>query len=436
MHGKEKMFSCQKIDDKHFTSITTETEINYVNKSAKDDLKSGGYNIRPGLADATNDVMKKRISEGHVPSGNEKRYDLTDDMRGTLTLVRSTESGLTSHLDEKARVINNNLNLVSTKTKDDHEVIVGGQYRDKDPTICFASKDDGKRPPQQKEIEIGLLTLDVSEQIFGYYNNADKGSHGPIGVSELEKVQSSSGLCQAVGRNDNGLEADTVAEQQRTKGCLFVPNVNDQAYTCNLKELRQDRGQSSVPQPLYNKQRSNVTDLNVSYLVDSTHTKSDAGIMTGTGQKSCSYLLSGIEQKSASKNNVPGVGSGSVHEPKQKKSSLENLFGVSASEQTYVKNNLNVSYAGTVQEGPGLEGFKNAKNNEIMIGFGNHACPSDDAITEYIWKTDDENGLLADLAETSSQLLHPLHYPPFDVRANKVQVIMTFKLFKLPYATV
>ncbi|OMO94344.1 Zinc finger, C2H2-like protein [Corchorus olitorius] len=112
------------------------------------------------------------------------------------------------------------------------------------------------------------------------------------------------------------------------------------------------------------------------------------------------------KQNIAGNTNVPGISGGTVHEPKQNKGSFEDFFCLSGSEQTQVTNNLNMIYAGTAQGEPRLGDFENARNNEVIIGFGNHAQRPEDSMTGFTWKSDE-------LLQSSG------YYPTFDLMSHK-----------------
>ncbi|KAE8656094.1 APR-like 4 isoform 1 [Hibiscus syriacus] len=144
------------------------------------------------------------------------------------------------------------------------------------------------------------------------------------------------------------------------------------------------------------------------------------GLIQGSMQGSCSPHFSGSREKIAGKNNVPGISSGAVHEPKQNKDPFGNFFGLSSGEQTHVANNLNMVHAGTAHNGSRLLGFKNARTNEIMIGYSNHARPIEDSMTGLTWKSNEGNVLLSGLADTSTQLLPSSgYYPAYDWMSHK-----------------
>ncbi|XP_022739648.1 uncharacterized protein LOC111291818 isoform X1 [Durio zibethinus] len=159
-----------------------------------------------------------------------------------------------------------------------------------------------------------------------------------------------------------------------------------------------------------------------SSLTDNARARIGTFALTGIGRESYSSLFSGKGKKFADKRNVPGISSGAVHEPKQNKGAFEDVFCVSRSKQTQVGNNLNMVYAGTAHDGSRLEDFGKARNNEIMIGYNNHARPTEDFLTGLTWKSDEGNVLPSGLANSSSQLLQSSgYYPTFDLMSHKVE---------------
>ncbi|GMJ02445.1 hypothetical protein HRI_003913700 [Hibiscus trionum] len=72
-------------------------------------------------------------------------------------------------------------------------------------------------------------------------------------------------------------------------------------------------------------------------------------------------------------------------------------------------------HACTTHNGSRLQGFENARNNEIMTGYSNHARPTEDFMTGLTWKSNEGNVLLSGLTDTSSQLLPSSgYYSTFD----------------------
>ncbi|XP_022739800.1 uncharacterized protein LOC111291818 isoform X2 [Durio zibethinus] len=133
-----------------------------------------------------------------------------------------------------------------------------------------------------------------------------------------------------------------------------------------------------------------------SSLTDNARARIGTFALTGIGRESYSSLFSGKGKKFADKRNVPGISSGAVHEPKQNK--------------------------GTAHDGSRLEDFGKARNNEIMIGYNNHARPTEDFLTGLTWKSDEGNVLPSGLANSSSQLLQSSgYYPTFDLMSHKVE---------------
>ncbi|GMJ02441.1 hypothetical protein HRI_003913300 [Hibiscus trionum] len=77
-------------------------------------------------------------------------------------------------------------------------------------------------------------------------------------------------------------------------------------------------------------------------------------------------------------------------------------------------------HACTTHNGSRLHGFENARNNEIMTGYSNHARPTEDSLTGLTWKSNEENVLLSGLTDTSSQLFPSSgYYPTFDWMSHK-----------------
>ncbi|XWS23900.1 hypothetical protein CRYUN_Cryun28dG0055200 [Craigia yunnanensis] len=443
-NAKGNMFSDENIEDRHFTSFTKGMKADWKDKVTGNDPKAGCANTHTGPGNVTIDVEQENYTEGCslILSSNNQRGNLVDHVKGASVTTdpareRGSGCGLTSSKDDQTCFINSNLILVSTSTLDDPESIVVNESGNNDPTIGFQSNLRTKKPSQEDRKD-ALLTLHGREQIYPSDNNAFKVSSRAFEVSELEEAQKSCGLIQGVDSRDSRLDANILAsvKHERTKDHLFVPSLYKKTFTCTLEECKQDKASESSAHEQYAYQQNSNYETSInkfsfitmeepkhkveSALIGNTHAKIGTFALTGIGQESCSPLFSGNGMKFAGKTDVPGISSGAVHEPKQNKGAFEDLFCLSGSEQTHVANNLNMVYAGTARDRSRLEDFENARNNEIMIGYTNHARPTEDSMSGLTWKSDEGNVLLSGLADTSSQLLQSSgYYPTFDLMAHK-----------------
>ncbi|XWS21495.1 hypothetical protein CRYUN_Cryun30bG0059400 [Craigia yunnanensis] len=426
-NAEGNMFSDENIEDKHFASFTKGIETDWKDKVTRDDPKAGCANTHTVPDNITIDFEQKNYSEGCslILSSNKQRGNLVDHLKGT-----SVGCVLTSSKDDQTCVINSNLIPVPTGTLDDPESIVVSESRNNDSTIGFQSNLRMKKPSQEDR-KSAFQTLHGSEQIFASDNNAFKLSSQTFEVSELDEAQKS------VDGHESGLDANILAsvKHERTKDCLFIRSSYKKTFTGTLEKHKDKGYESGVNEQSAYQQNSNYeTSMNkVSFftieepkhkvessLFGNVHARLGTFTLTGNGQESCSPLFSGNGEKFAGKNNVPGISSEAVHESKQNKGAFEYLFCPSAREQTHVANNLNMVYAGTAHDESRLEDFENARNNEIMIGFSNHARPTEDSMTGLTWKSDEGNVLLSGLADTSSQLLQSSgYYPTFDLMSQK-----------------
>ncbi|XVE95290.1 hypothetical protein REPUB_Repub02eG0083500 [Reevesia pubescens] len=440
-NAKRNMFSDENIEERDFASFTKGMETDWKDKVTRDDPKVGCADTSTGPDNVTN-FEWENYTEGCslILSSNKQRVNLVDHLKGAAVAIdsaqgRGSECGLTSSKDDQTRVINNNLILVSTGTLADPESVVANESGNNDSTIGFQSNLRIKKTSEENN-ETALLTLHGREQIFASDNNAFKVFSRTVEVSELDEAQKSE-LIQGGDSRYSGLDANIQAtvKHERTKDHLFGPSSYKKTFTCT-PEYKQDKGsESSVCEQYASRQNSNYeTSMNKGFftmieepkhkvessLIGNPHARLGTFALTGIGQESCFPLFPGNGEKFSGKYNEPGISSGSVHEPKQSKGFFEDLFSLSGSEQTHVANNLNMVYGGTDHDGSRFENFENARNNEIMIGYSNHAGPTKDSVTGLTWKSNEGNALLSGLADTSSQLLQSSsYYPTFDLMSHK-----------------
>ncbi|XP_012466716.1 uncharacterized protein LOC105785277 isoform X1 [Gossypium raimondii] len=446
-NAKGNMFSDENTEDGHFPSFLKGMEVDLKDKATRDDPKAGCADTSTELSNVRIDTVQGNYNEGCslIPSGNKQRVNLVDHLKGASVTTDSTHErgsgcGLSLSKGDQTCVINNSLILVSG-TLDDPESIMVNESANIDPTICFQSHLPMKKPSQEKS-ETVLLTSHGREQIFPSDNNAFKAFSRTVEVSELDGAQNYRGLSPGVNSRNSGVDPNILAsvKHEKTKDRLFGPASYKKTHTCT-PEYKQDKGSESILYQQYgNQQNSNYeTSMNkVSFftkeepkhkggssIVGNAYARVGAFALTGTVQESCSPHFSGNREKISVKNNVPGISSGVVLEPKQNKGAFEDFFGLSSSEQTHVANNLNMVHAGTAHDGSRLQDFQNARNNEIMIGYSNHARPIEDSMTGLTWKSNEGNVLLSGLADTSSQLLTSSgYYPTFDWMSHKGETEM------------
>ncbi|GMI64875.1 hypothetical protein HRI_000156800 [Hibiscus trionum] len=437
-NAKGNIFTDMNIEDRHFPSFLKGMEADLKDKATRDDRKAG-------CSDTSNvrvDAKQENYGEGYslIPSGNKQGVNLVDHLKGASVTIDSSHErrsgcGLTSSKDDQTCVINNNLILVSGTLNGPGSIVIN-ESANIDPAVCFQSHPPMKKPSHEKS-ETVLRTSHGRDQNFPSANNAFKVFSRTVETSELEEAQNSRGLIQGVNRHDSGVGANilTSVKHEKTKDRQFGPSSYKKA-SISTPEYKQDKGSESILYPQYaNQQNSNYENSmnkasfftieepkhkGVSSFAGSAYARSGTFALTGTVQESCSPHFSGNRGKIAGKNNVPDISSGAVHEPKQNKGAFGNFFGLSSSQQTHVANNLNMVHAGTAHNGSRLQDFENARNNEIMIGYSNHARPIEDSMTGLTWKSNEGNVLLSGLADTSSQLLPSSgYYPTFDWMSHK-----------------
>ncbi|KAK8544552.1 hypothetical protein V6N13_026052 [Hibiscus sabdariffa] len=441
-NARGNMFTDENIEGRHFPSFLKGMEADLKDKATRDDRKAGCADTSIGLDNVRIDAKQENYSEGYslIPPGKKQRVNLVDHLKGASVTIdsaheRGSGCGFTLSKDDQTCAINNNSILVSGRL-DDPGSIMANESANIDPTVCFQSHLPMKKHSQEKS-ETVLLASHGREQIFPSDNNAFKVFSRTVEMSELDEAQNSRGLIQGVNRHDSGVGVNILASVKhgKTEDRQFGPSSYKKTSTCT-PEYKQDKGSESILYQQYaNQQNSNYENSmnKVSFFTieepkhkggssfaGNAYARPGPFAFTGTVEGSCSPHFSGNREKVVGKNNVPGIASAAVHEPKQNKGAFENFFGLSSSEQTHVANNLNMVHAGTAHNGSRLQGFENARNNEIMTGYSNHARPIEDSMTGLTWKSNEGNVLLSGLTDTSSQLLPSSgYYPTFDWMSHK-----------------
>ncbi|KAJ4839461.1 hypothetical protein Tsubulata_022963 [Turnera subulata] len=129
-------------------------------------------------------------------------------------------------------------------------------------------------------------------------------------------------------------------------------------------------------------------------------TQQDADVVTSTLQDCCSKdcVLSGDRQIFSTGNESTGVDDVSMDELKHKRDSIEGSLLLSSSEQLQA-DNLHTVPSGTAQE-PSLEDSE----NKDVLSFSSHIQQNENALSELVWRTDEENDLLSSFPDTASRL--------------------------------
>ncbi len=323
---------------------------------------------------------------------------------------------------------------------------------------CVAENNANKNPhctmeePFQGKASKSHVFAD--EQGPGFDNNLNKVSTDALEVLKLDEVKSCKDDQLNIGldMNETGVFADTAAcnEQERClKGSLLVSSADEHRYVlknCEIfnsttNEHKQIRGssESGVLSLLdYEQCQVNVNDVNklsCSSIEESKHKTvnsswntelllafdTQAGLdvdvastMQGQSSERCSFVPSGMEQTFSTDNDVTGVYSSTVGELKHERGSKNGFPCQSACDQS--ENKLNRVYTNTVWDQPRLEDMEKPRDDELMIGFGNHAQSSEDVMAELMWRTNEKNVQQSGLANTSSPLMPSSGYiPNFDV---------------------
>ncbi|XP_025012175.2 uncharacterized protein LOC8281656 [Ricinus communis] len=303
---------------------------------------------------------------------------------------------------------------------------------------CFAENDKNatrrctrKKNWQEKGSEGSQLTLFSGEQSLGFENNIMKVFNYTSGLTNHEEVQDSK-------NSDCSKDADLVVghvtniELERSANSFLLdPSGNhlmfaakDEFLNGSSKNLAQGRiSESSSHRQSCDEQKGNNENNMISFITmdqhknkevksregephlvfHHRHVEHDADIVKNTMEKDSFLSISGNKQKFAAEDNRSGIYRSTQDE--QRRASIESLFCLSSSEQVLgVENNSDMVLTGKVQQKPRLEELYPRKN-ESAIGFSTDSQASENAASEFMWRTDEENDLLSSFADTSSQLV-------------------------------
>ncbi|KDP41390.1 hypothetical protein JCGZ_15797 [Jatropha curcas] len=302
-----------------------------------------------------------------------------------------------------------------------------------------------KKHCQENESEVIQLNL------FGSENITMKVSNATMAVPNQNKVPLSknSECCEDV---DVVAGHATDIDLERTCNNLPVRSSNELTFASKdggvlngtSKNLMQDRiSESSLHEPSCDGHaHDNENSMNkVSYIImdqhkhkqfksscdvgpniafDNSHTEQHVDVVKSTTQESCSkdssLVISGNQQKFDVEDNLTGLYTSTLNE---QKSPAKNLLSLSKSEQVWsVENNSSRDLTGRVQEESALD-YLNPREKESLMGFSTYA-QNENALSGFMWRTDEQNDPLSSFADTSSQLVHSSSYfPTYDVMSDK-----------------
>ncbi|KAJ0086240.1 hypothetical protein Patl1_08538 [Pistacia atlantica] len=301
---------------------------------------------------------------------------------------------------------------------------------------------------QRKEVgsESSFLPSNVKDKIVSCENLEER--HFTITMEGGQMYRNKHARNEAISRSNYrgiGLEnaVTKVKEQGSFKGRSPVPmeqrcgsqtNMNG-VSTSMLTEARQERGPASgLPtasgnKPTYvvnNYLNSVSTTMLNQPKFDDVSRSENFGLSFGFGNK---HTISKPRQEEDSEvgllnlfgsgkffgfdNSLTKASAGTTEFPKldEVRNTNEQVHGV--------ENNYRV-YTDTVQQESRLENSENARNNEFMPAFSNHARSGVDAMAEFLWRSDEENILLSGLGDTSSRLLQSSScFPAFGTMSDK-----------------
>ncbi|KAJ9166578.1 hypothetical protein P3X46_021308 [Hevea brasiliensis] len=327
--------------------------------------------------------------------------------------------------------------------------------------ICFTENNMKGNPSctrkihhQEKDSEGSELTLYAHQQCFDSENINVNVSNGTLEVPNHVEVPCSNNSEHSkdidalegcvtnieLGRSSNNFSLFPLAN-----GLTFALK-DDGVLNDTSKNFMQDRnfesslgGPSSDVKTHFNENNMNKVSCNTMdwskhkgfksqcdgeplIVFDHGHSEQDVDVVKSTMLESCSkdftLVNSGNQEKFSMEDNLNGVYSCNLDE--KKRASIDSLLCLSSSEQVWsAENNSNRILTGKVQEEPRLQDL-NPRRNESVIGSSSHTQTSENVVSGFMWRTDEENDLLGSFADTSSRLVNSSScFPSYDVMSDK-----------------
>lgn len=254
-----------------------------------------------------------------------------------------------------------------------YETISGsghGRTGVEDAMICF--KDRGS-------FESCSAVMSRSELRCGSVNNMNRGSNFTLSEAMQE------------GNSESGLHSSSGNEHS----CVFNNNLNSISASM-LHEPKLD-----------DVSKSRNSELTIRFGNERRPEDTEIGLLDLFGSEKSFEKSFGFD------NNLTKVSPKKMEVPKLHKVKHYTEQACAA------KSNCRVGTS-TVQESR-LEDLDNAKNNELVTALSNHSQSGVDVMTEFLWRTDEENILLSGLTDTSSRLLQSSGcFPAFGTMTDKV----------------
>ncbi|KAF2299700.1 hypothetical protein GH714_002568 [Hevea brasiliensis] len=462
-HSEKKTVDGKTIEDRLHSSTVSCMTIDDRVFVGKDKLRTD-FGVRCSAQENVSTNSKEQSYEGClvVTYGGLQRYGSVNNVHGLSTSAvelkheMDSKGGLTS--SDFARVSNNKMYQVSGKTVNKPKLKVVGRSRNDVQTvgfgsnstlivedtkiindmessygscsaipswneqICFTENNMKGNPSctrkihhQEKDSEGSELTLYAHQKCFDSENINVNVSNGTLEVPNHVEVPCSNNSEHSkdidalegcvtnieLGRSSNNFSLFPLAN-----GLTFALK-DDGVLNDTSKNFMQDRnfesslgGPSSDVKTHFNENNMNKVSCNTMdwskhkgfksqcdgeplIVFDHGHSEQDVDVVKSTMLESCSkdFTL--------------------VNSGNQEKFSME--------------DNLN----GKVQEEPRLQDL-NPRRNESVIGSSSHTQTSENVVSGFMWRTDEENDLLGSFADTSSRLVNSSScFPSYDVMSDK-----------------
>ncbi|KAG6774148.1 hypothetical protein POTOM_021498 [Populus tomentosa] len=399
------------------------------------------------------ETMQEKSSKGDLTGIENNMYSVCT---GMLNESKFDDVGKPGMNELKSVCRDNNTVLV-----DDNVAINDGKNHGGCPVIPFLNEQKHlvennitgtpkctiREPCQEEESEGGLLTLSGNEQSFDLKGNVIKVSKGTINVVNHNEVL-------YLKNNEFGSEIDqsvqtvTNIKQERSSNIFsFFPSTNGLTFAskdygiCNSKLEKLRQGRNSGNGPSHNEQshddENSVNRLSCTTLAEDklqeaktscngelciafgdNCTEQDADIVTGTVQEIC-FLSAGNQHTLTAKDNATDPFN-AMDELKQKMDSEESVLCLSGdAPMRSVEKNLHTAFTGSIQEEPRVKNTENSKKDDLGHDFSGHPGPNESAVSEFMWRNDEENGLRCDFADASQPVQASGFFPLYDTVSDK-----------------
>ncbi|KAJ8747442.1 hypothetical protein K2173_023842 [Erythroxylum novogranatense] len=257
---------------------------------------------------------------------------------------------------------------------------------------------------QKKEYEGIQLTLSGVEQTFFLKNNEVKFSNDTMEVHNHNVVSSSKDSDSI----DIGLVAGNATKIDVEKGFdssllgIFnnpqekpVENTNSDGNVIRLFCDRQAReNENNVSEEFSITVKEHKHKEKRSFSNDEKHFasygKKERDLMVSYVEETCSQSQRNHEQCTFADEDNIDLCSGTAHELKHKRESVESILCLSGNTTSQgIENNMNRLFSGTLDVVPSIDSFKSSRKSDLVIDFDSHKQPKENVTADFMWGIND-----------------------------------------------